>query len=98
MDTETILNATQAIRRILSESRSGKNLTAKQEADREIGTIRSAIEGNYLREKVGNLSSRIEILYGAQKHEHYGGVDSVKNEVREILSKIDNFVKQGRTT
>ena len=98
MDAEKILKATKGIRDILTEYTCGANLTAKRKADEQIAIIRGAVEGGYLREKAGNLSGWAEILYSARKHERYGGVDAVKHEVIEVLSKIESFVKQGRTT
>jgi hypothetical protein len=99
LNTEAITNATEALRRTLTESTYGwANLAAKREADNEIATLRVAVDGDYLREKIANLSSRIAVLYSARKHQRYGGADALKNEVIEILSKIESFAKQGRTT
>lgn len=94
MDATKILDASSKIRNTLSEYTIGwANTTAKGIVDKHVADIKYATAEPYLLEKVATLSSWLDILFSARKHQKHGGSATVKQYVLEDLYKIEGFLK-----
>jgi len=93
MDQEKILCSTMAIRTVVDEYRAGwSNLRAKNILDKELANLRFSTTVPYLLANIASLSSWLDILYSARKHERYGGIDIVKDFVMQDLSCVEGFI------
>jgi len=98
METEKALIATDAIRAALNEYTTGwANTVARREIDKHIATLQSAVP-RHSSEKIQSLSSWMDILFSARKHERYrragtSGEAVVKSYALRALNAIRDQIR-----
>ena len=81
-DHQATIDAANKIRDILSNASVGwANENAKRQIEALIFSIRNTATDPYIREKAGNVESRIDILFSARKWQRHGGTQRVMSQI-----------------